>query len=54
MSDEGTHDKLDREFKLFQLDSVPVAELKSLLKLAVSDLRDTKYEFDEYQCKWDF
>jgi hypothetical protein len=51
MSEDAIQDKLYTEFKIHQLDQLPVQEIRSLLKLAVNDLRDSKYEFDEYQSK---
>ena len=38
-------------YRLHELEQLPLDEIRSLYKKAVTELKDLKIEFEEFQCK---
>lgn len=47
----GADSEEDQVYRLDELDQLPLSELKSLYQKVVSQLKDLKLEFEEFQSK---
>lgn len=44
-------DHIDEQYRIHDINSLSLDEARSLLIKAVRELKDTRNEFDEFQCK---
>lgn len=48
MSGVDFEDHIDQVYRMSDLDSLPLSELRVLYKKAISELKDLKNEFDDF------